>query len=352
MASRIPSPSERKSGATLREHTPQSIEARVRYLEATSSTKAKKLDDVCNQVDVISIQLADILNLQGQAKSIADVHNLKTASDACRPHDVISKGHCSTQTGRKRKDIKTPRDAQGEGGQLSLALLSDLQVDRSIAKKEDPEGLLLNSRSQLIIKRQDLGEFDPEFNDSEDDGIHSPGQYLIFTDVHLFEQHIRAFLEHDNSQDDFEGQILTLLHTRLRGSALLWWINEVTETTRQQLRAAGVREILVAMRNRFSRASVASSRFKDGELYFEDIDRDMNAPSAHIGRMLRYARITGALADNNSNWHSVMLDIWYTMSPGIRQHLRAPRKKETLDTYMQYVERSKPRLYSLARSEC
>jgi hypothetical protein len=119
-------------------------------------------------------------------------------------------------------------------------------------------------RKESKIKRDNIGEFDPHFEDPEDLGMIKNGTSLVFTDVLAFSEQINTLLECENTRAVNEAHILDLFPTLLNGVALLWWNYELPASTRQELRDAGLHAIMIAMQDRFSTdpaiATINSSR--------------------------------------------------------------------------------------------
>ncbi|KAL2015849.1 hypothetical protein VTK56DRAFT_4696 [Thermocarpiscus australiensis] len=56
---------------------------------------------------------------------------------------------------------------------------------------------LLNSRLDFKIKHDNIGLFNPFFNDPDDMGVVQDGKTLVYTDVHRFVDRIKTFTEED-----------------------------------------------------------------------------------------------------------------------------------------------------------
>ena len=95
-------------------------------------------------------------------------------------------------------------------------------------------------------------------------------------------------------------------------------------------------------------AAQASDKFTSAKLSLRDIAQDESALVLFIQKKLRYAKAMGLLAPSSVNWHSVMIQIWSSMSLDIRQYLRAPLRTGTLASYMLQVEEARVLLNTLA----
>ena len=65
------------------------------------------------------------------------------------------------------------------------------------------------------IKREDVGQFDPHYNDPDDIGIVCDGRNMVFTDVFSLEDRLRLFLKDDTTAQSAEKQLLSMLQTLL-----------------------------------------------------------------------------------------------------------------------------------------
>ncbi|KAI1419301.1 hypothetical protein F5Y12DRAFT_778731 [Xylaria sp. FL1777] len=173
------------------------------------------------------------------------------------------------------------------------------------------------------IKREDIGSFDPEYNDPNDVGVVTEGKNLVFTDVYSFSDRIESFLEDPTTSSSNEGQILAMFQTLLTGPAVLWWNNEITPRHRRRLRRAGLTKILDQLQERFALdAGIATQRFEQTTLTLKDIKKNQHELPQFIQRKLRYARAMGILTSDNTNWRGVMTQIRNSMSLEVKQFIR------------------------------
>ena len=224
--------------------------------------------------------------------------------------------------------------------------------DRHFRETTHDTGGTGGSKSDSIkIKREEVGQFNPLYEDPDDLGVVADGKNLIYTDVHCFIDRINTFMEDATTRHDAERQILGMFQTLLGGSAVMWWTNELTAERRAQLRKMGLEYILQELRTRFDTdAGTATRRFNDGTVTLKDIAKDDMALSQYVQKMLRYARSAGLLNNNNSNWHGPMMTIWSNMDIKIRQYLRPPDQDDgqSLADYMRQVEKARAILLAAA----
>ncbi|KAK3693263.1 hypothetical protein B0T22DRAFT_436462 [Podospora appendiculata] len=202
---------------------------------------------------------------------------------------------------------------------------------------------------QPRIKHEDVGHFDPHFDDPQGLGLVQDGKNLVFTDVFCFKDRIDTFLEDEHTREEAQRQLLAQFQTLLAGPAVLWWNNELTPTDRRELRRCGLDAMMNALMDRFSPDSAtATSKFIESELAIKDIAKDPSSLVQFIQKKTRWARATNLLAADNLNWYGVMHHIWSSMDLVIKQYLRAPKRSETLSQYMLLVDETRVVLTSAA----
>jgi hypothetical protein len=202
---------------------------------------------------------------------------------------------------------------------------------------------------EMKIKRDDIGTFDPHYDDPHDLGVVTDGKSVIFTDVYCFHERVETFLDSEDTRDGHTRQILELFQTLLGGPAILWWNNEITSQQRRNLRSRGLKDMFEALIRRFSPdPAIATLNFNARVLTLRDIARDEHSLLQFIQTKLRYAKAMGTLTPDNVNWHGTMIQIWSHMDLDIRHYLRPPSRHETLTDYMLQAEQSMSMLLTSA----
>lgn len=199
------------------------------------------------------------------------------------------------------------------------------------------------SRNDYIkIKREDISQFNPNFEDPNDLGCVADGKSIIFTDVYSFIERLATFTEDEDTREDAERQITRLLPTLSAGPALLWWTTEMPAASRSDLKTrggdSGQPTKLFASVGRQIPSQQPSALVQPAS----DWRR-----SPKTGQ-LRWVRAMGTLDFGNDNWHAVMVQIWSNMDMHIKKYLGAPKTRETLADYMGEVEEAKAVLISAA----
>ncbi|KAI1733407.1 hypothetical protein F4680DRAFT_441847 [Xylaria scruposa] len=225
---------------------------------------------------------------------------------------------------------------------------SQPQTSKPPIIKQDYYSAPINSQGDKL-KREDIGTFDPSYDDPDDLGVVTEGKNVIFTDVYCFCDRIQSFLEDETTRYSNERQILALFQTLLTGPAVLWWNNELGVAERTNLRQQGLKPLLTKMKERFILdSSIATKRYEEDELTIHDIYRNEHALPQYVQKKLRYARVMGLMGENNINWRGVMSQIRNSMRLELKQFLKPPRSNQTMEEYMQWIEESRGDMQDLA----
>lgn len=191
--------------------------------------------------------------------------------------------------------------------------------------------------------------FHPDFPDPEDlGGLFHKGQ-LIFTDVN-------SFIDWVYDIEDYQKlHILNMLPTLFRGQAAVWWTCEQTAYMRNELRADDHKAIVEALKTRFALSpGTVMHKYSTTKVDIQDIARSPDAVLHHFCKQLRHARALGMLAENYSNWFSVMDGIWKLLPIEISHILKRPTATHhpNISSYFQTINDCKPYLVRRAMFYC
>ncbi|OIW22329.1 hypothetical protein CONLIGDRAFT_650648 [Coniochaeta ligniaria NRRL 30616] len=81
------------------------------------------------------------------------------------------------------------------------------------------------------IKRNNVGQFNPDYPGPQDLRMISDGKTLVLTDVTAFRERFYTI----TTSPEGENQALSLFDTLLSGSTLIWWNSKLTAEDRQEL---------------------------------------------------------------------------------------------------------------------
>jgi hypothetical protein len=214
----------------------------------------------------------------------------------------------------------------------------------------EPTPSSASSRVEFKIKREDLGVFDPDAEDLKNSGVIMEGRVVVFTDVFSFEQRVLSLLEVEPELlPSINQQLVQLFGTCLNGSAMLWWINEVDQIKRQELRNQGIKALLTALVHRFKPTDIkAMDQLYKGRFYLREILGNEGALRQYFQRQYRLARALGITNEGSISPYAALLTIWRTLDLKSQTYLRQPRTSDTLAGYMQKIEDMTPLLVNAA----
>jgi len=208
-----------------------------------------------------------------------------------------------------------------------------------------------SSLGRFKIRRSEIGTFDPSYPDPGDLGIVTANRETIFTDVFAFQERIDTFLEDEETKEEATAQLMAAFQTLLSGPAILWWTSELTAGARRMYRNGGLEAMVSALKDRFAPDSaVATGKFNRTKFGLSESYDNPDAITHFIMKKLRYARAMGILTSDNSNWQSVMVQIWSSLDKEVKVLIRPPSRKETMDAYMMQVDEAKSVIHAFARS--
>jgi hypothetical protein len=160
------------------------------------------------------------------------------------------------------------------------------------------------------IKKEDIGVFDPYYEDPDDIGIVHDGKNLVFTDIICFKERINSFLDNEDTRHANETQLVALFQTLLAGPAIIWWSTEVPMIIRRRYLASGIDKIMAVMSDRFGAdPAEATAKYTSLTLRLKDLASSEYALSQYVTKKLRYARQIGILPDDNQNWRGVIIQV-------------------------------------------
>ena len=200
------------------------------------------------------------------------------------------------------------------------------------------------------IKKEDVRQFNPYYNDPNYIGIIADGKSLIFIDIHYFYNRLSTFLENEATAIEAERQILSQFPNFLGDIVVLQQTNEITSQYYLQLQKQGLQTVLYALYKRFDiDRNIATRLFLEARLYLKDIAVNDIALTQYIQKILRFARSMGILNVDNGNQQGVIIQVQNSIDLKIRQYLRPLAIASTLDQYIQHVEGSRAILLTAAR---
>ena len=182
---------------------------------------------------------------------------------------------------------------------------------------------------QPEIEAEEVGYFDPLYQEEQgttNDSIANLGNYVIFKDVYLFVDHLKHLAS-------YRSGVKKVISSCLRGTALMWYLVELTESDRDLLRNSDLEHWCTTLINRFKLpTSVALSRFLRRSYDMQDLRNDVR-PRAFIMDMLRLAR-AGHLAST----YSQLSIIWNRIDVSLRRDIPEPTETTSLSQFLDQID--------------
>ena len=180
---------------------------------------------------------------------------------------------------------------------------------------------------------EDLGFFDPHLPTSYDTGpMIRDGKDVYYRNVHLFIERVL-----DLASTKGADVVRTNLNTCLRGSALIWYIAELTALERSGLRQIDLKEGWISsLRTRFkpNQSAVISSLV--AERYSIVDVRNDREPANYVQQMISYAKD----ANFDSIYHQIMW-AWRNLDAELKRDISTSTEHTTLAQFLRMVENKK-----------
>ena len=201
------------------------------------------------------------------------------------------------------------------------------------APPEPPEqffpALPVTNASQL--RAEEVGYFDPEYQ--QEHGSNGPvvnaGKHVFYKDIYVFTNRLK-----DLAVQRGERDTKAVIASCFRGSALMWYSMELTDSERDRLRATAtdLDEWCTTLIKRFkTRTAVALSQLV-GQTYTLN-DMRYSSPRAFIQHMLHVAKS----AEIHST-HNQLTMIWNQFAVNLRIHIPEPQASTTIGQFMEQVD--------------
>ena len=139
------------------------------------------------------------------------------------------------------------------------------------------------SRQPQKIKLEEIGYFDPSADDEGD--VMTSGKTIVYKNVYDFNNRVKDIIEQYGRKE-----IRAVILTTLRGDALKWYSNELTETEKALLRTSTIKDFLDGLVRRFKiRTPIAIVKLRNAVYGYTEI-RDGLRPRQHANRIAGLAR--------------------------------------------------------------
>ena len=187
-----------------------------------------------------------------------------------------------------------------------------------------------------LLRAEDVGFFDPEFQASEQEhGRTTPGP-VVNAGKHAYYLDIFVFVDRLNELNRKHGsdRVKDVIPSCLRGSALIWWTTEVDDPTKTILEASKDLDIWIDTLIRQFRMNPAKalSALTRSRYSLRDLQQGMS-PRIWIHGQLSLARS----ADLGSTYNQLTM-IWNQMGPYFQEQLAQPSPTTLLSDFLKEVD--------------
>lgn len=218
-----------------------------------------------------------------------------------------------------------------------------------IAANASADPTARGSTRDKLKPREQIGIFDPSYEDKEGLGLVFSGKDTIYTDINCFEECVLGILNDPRAPRDRQHEMLSVISQTFSGSCLRYWHGELTHADRQALLDAGMEAVMNALKERFAiERSIALKAYSETEISLRKLYRDNEALNNFFQKKIRWVRAMNLIAADNNNWDGALHQIWGSMPLEFRQNIKPPDEFDTLPDYMKHVNKTRGTLITMA----
>ena len=190
------------------------------------------------------------------------------------------------------------------------------------------------------IRPQDVGYFYPDYQSEQDpnSAVPSVGKYVYFRDVYMFVDWLKEFEARGKN-------VKSVISSCLRGSALIWYLVELSDEDRIRLHAStGLGEWYELLIGRFKlRTGTAIAKLTSGSSVYTLTAVKHTPPRVWAQYMLHLVRA----ADFGST-HSSLTVIWSQLDGELQHNVGKPTEQTTLSEFLEEMDSKAEIWYQMA----
>ena len=206
-----------------------------------------------------------------------------------------------------------------------------------------PQSYIASTDLLTYIRPEEVGYFDPDYQSEQEPNaaIVSVGKYIWFRDVYMFVTRLKDFVAQGKD-------IKSVVTSCLRGSALMWYLMELSEEDRAGLRNdVKLEQWYKLLVGRFKvNASFAQSQLLSPSSTYTLANARQNPPRVWAYYMLRLAKSAGF----DSTYKQLKL-LWNQLHWEIRRYVPEPKPDTALTTFLDAMDSKLPILLEIADRE-
>ena len=190
-------------------------------------------------------------------------------------------------------------------------------------------------------KASDIGFFDPEHQDGVSLGaVATAGKHVIYRDVYVFVDRLKDLA---NTKPHTYLSVKNTISSCLRGSALMWYTNELTDLEKTLLRSTDLDKWYTTLIDRFKAKTPVAMAYLTSSTYSFNEVRNNIPPRVWIQEMLHFARA----ADMTHTINQLTI-IWNRLHAHLRRDIPMPTASTTLGQFLQQIDEKTPIWIDLA----
>ncbi len=195
--------------------------------------------------------------------------------------------------------------------------------------------------SPAQLKADDIGFFDPSYEDPTNSPVVNVGRHVFYRDVYAFIDRLKDLVSLKG-----EDKTREVLPTCLRGSALIWHSTELTELEKRGLRNASVDEWCETLVEKFKERTSVALQHLQTEHYTINDARQGRTPRSFAQNMLRHAKA----AHMTSVYNQLSL-AWNNLALEFRRDIPEPTMATTLSQFLAQLDSKENIWYEMARQQ-
>ena len=217
---------------------------------------------------------------------------------------------------------------------------TDASESSTSTAQRTPRSYIASTDLLTYIRPEEVGYFDPDYQSEQEPNaaIVSVGKYIWFRDVYIFVTRLKDFVAQGKD-------IKSVVTSCLRGSALMWYLMELSEEDRAGLRNnIDLEQCYKLLIRRFKvNASIALSQLLSPSSTYTLANARQNPPRVWAYYMLRLAKSAGF----DSTYKQLDL-LWNQLHWEIQRYVPNPEPDTALTTFLDQMDSKLPILLEIA----
>ena len=193
--------------------------------------------------------------------------------------------------------------------------------------------------SQREWKAEEVGFFDPGYEDANDSPIVTLGRHSLYRDVYAFVDRLK-----DLAKQRHVDKLRTVLPECFRGECQIWYSIELDEMTKDLLRSVSLEKWYEALIRRFKTRTPKALDLLQKERYTFNDARNGKHPRLYAQNILRYAKAAEVGSIQNQ-----LTMAWNNLAVEFRIHVPEPTPSTSVRHFMEQLDAQADMWWELAR---